>query len=61
MKLYDFLAYAAAEQEFTIIEDGVVLNTGDAVYLNSVLDLSEYAIADFVSADDVIIVSVDRI
>lgn len=61
MTLYDFLAYADSEQEFIIMEGGIILNTGDVIYLNSVLDLSEYVIADFVSADDVIIVSVDHV
>lgn len=61
MTLYDFLAYAVTTQEFVIIKDGVILNSGDAVYLNSVLDLSEYFIVDFVSSYDVIIVSVDRL
>lgn len=61
MTLYDFLAYADSEQEFTIIEDGIILNTGDVIYLNSVMDLSDYIVADFVSSDDVIIVSVDHV
>lgn len=61
MPLYEFLAYADPEQEFTIIESDVVLNTGNTIYLDSVMDLSRYAVANVVSADDVIIVAVDHI